>query len=128
MDWTYKNKKITDIVPGKIGFIYIITELDTGKKYIGKKNFYFGKGKKQKESDWKKYWGSNKELKSNIKNNPSNYKRHIIMFCERAKELSYREAELLFKHKVLESNKYYNSNILGKFYTRDLLKTRNMSE
>jgi len=31
MDWTYKNKKITEIVKGKIGFIYIITELDTGK-------------------------------------------------------------------------------------------------
>ena len=56
------------------GFVYVITNLTNQKKYIGKKFFWSLKrkqvNKKKKritvESDWKKYWGSNDELKKDI--------------------------------------------------------------
>ena len=89
MSWTYKGetiKEITDFPPNSHGFVYVITHLPSKKKYIGKKILYFSKkvkiGKRElakmqdlvgrrptyklaiKESDWKNYYGSQKELKS----------------------------------------------------------------
>jgi hypothetical protein len=51
--WTYKGEIVEDI-GNYIGFVYMITNLRTERKYIGKKNFYFSKtkqlkGKKKKE-------------------------------------------------------------------------------
>ena len=64
MSWLYEDKPIED-PQGYWGFIYIITNLSTNKKYIGKKQFYFKKYKTVKgkrkgymaESDWKQYRG-----------------------------------------------------------------------
>ena len=73
--WTY-NDKLYDTTPEDYqGFVYIITEFDTGKKYIGKKNFWRPKilpknSKRARrvrtrvESDWKIYYGSNKEIQA----------------------------------------------------------------
>ena len=36
------------------------------------------------------------------------------------KELTYREFEQLVINQVLEKEEYYNDNILGKFYRKDL--------
>ena len=75
MTWFYEDKpieKIEDIpVEKAIGFIYIITQLSTGKRYLGKKlltkssrKTINGKTKKTRtESDWKTYWSSSPELK-----------------------------------------------------------------
>ena len=57
-----------------IGFVYMVTDKETGMKYIGKKGFFSKvtkpplKGKKRKrrslkESDWKKYCGSSEAVK-----------------------------------------------------------------
>ena len=87
VNWTYKNQEVTEISDfpdDTYGFVYSITHLPTGKKYIGKKILYFTRKVKLtkkdllqyegvvgrrpsyklaiKESDWKTYWGSNKEL------------------------------------------------------------------
>ena len=69
MSWTYQQQLVEEIPEGVIGFVYLITNLTTGQKYIGKKLAQFKrtkpplKGKKLKrrsvvESDWRDYWGS----------------------------------------------------------------------
>ena len=38
--WYYNNKEIgDDDIQGYVSFVYRITNLETGKQYIGKKNF-----------------------------------------------------------------------------------------
>ena len=68
--WTYEGQPFTsDMISDNVGFVYQITNLQNGKKYIGKKWFWSTKklpplkGKKRKrtvkkESDWMKYFGS----------------------------------------------------------------------
>ena len=72
--WTFNGKPFTsEDIKSYVGFVYLITELDTNKKYIGRKYFYQlrktkGKSKRvRSESDWKKYYGSSKELLEQIK-------------------------------------------------------------
>ena len=115
------------------GFVYIITNLETNKKYIGKKFFHHTKklpplkGMKRKrtvvkESDWKTYYGSSNILKEELKQHGKDkFKREIIKLCTNKKELTYWETKLQFAYGVLEKpDEYYNDNILGKFFTRDL--------
>lgn len=133
--WVYDNKvieSIDDIPSGSVGFIYEVTHIPSGKKYIGKKALYHKKtkpplkGYKRKrvefvESDWKSYYGSHEEVKSLLKEVGSEiFKREIVEFSKSKKRLSYLETKYLFQREVLENqDKYFNSNILGKFYPRD---------
>ena len=116
------------------GFVYIITNLETNKKYIGKKFFHHTKklpplkGMKRKrtvvkESDWKTYYGSSNILKEELnQHGKDKFKREIIKLCTNKKELTYWETKLQFAYGVLEKpDEYYNDNILGKFFTRDLV-------
>lgn len=133
--WVYDNKvieSIDDIPSDSVGFIYEVTHIPSGKKYIGKKALYHKKtrpplkGYKRKriefvESDWKSYYGSHEEVKSLLKEVGSEiFKREIMEFSKSKKRLSYLETKYLFQREVLENqDKYFNSNILGKFYPRD---------
>ena len=116
------------------GFVYLVTNLESGKKYIGKKFFHHTKklpplkGMKRKrtvvkESDWKTYYGSSNILKEELKQHGKDkFKREIIKLCTNKKELTYWETKLQFAYGVLEKpDEYYNDNILGKFFTRDLV-------
>ena len=76
LNWIYKEQDFTeDMIGEDYGFVYVITNQVTGKKYIGKKFFYSAKtkqikGKKKKikvPSDWQTYYGSNEELKNYFK-------------------------------------------------------------
>jgi hypothetical protein len=115
------------------GFVYIITNLEINKKYIGKKFFHHTKklpplkGMKRKrtvikESDWQSYYGSSNILKEELKQHGKDkFKREIIKLCTNKKELTYWETKLQFAYGVLEKpDEWYNDNILGKFFTRDL--------
>ena len=84
--WFYNNVEFTD-VGEYVGFVYLITNITNDRKYIGKKNFYFSKsrivkGKRKRtkvESDWKNYYGSNKELQEDVETlGPHNFKREIL--------------------------------------------------
>lgn len=133
--WTHKNKTIEsleDVPKDAIGFIYEITHNPTNKRYIGKKILHHNKklpplkGKKRarrviKESDWKTYYGSNDEIKSMIKEGKqSEFTRKILIFATSKKQLSYLEAKEQFKRDVLERDDYFNTNILGRFYSKDV--------
>lgn len=115
------------------GFIYKIEHLSSGKKYIGKKQLMSHrtlpplKGQKRKrkivkESDWKTYYGSQKEIKQLVKENKGDgFHREILQFCFTKKQLTYYELKWQFAEGVLESEDYLNDNLLGKFFKKDLI-------
>lgn len=150
--WTYNKKEIreiADLPEGTYGFIYKITHIPSGKKYIGKKVLFFERNvplsKKQvdalkeerkqegkkgktptktktvKESDWKTYYGSQKEIKELVKqSNSSDIIREILHIVPSKKLLTYFETKCLFIEGVVENqNEYINDNILGKFFRKD---------
>ena len=102
-DWTYNDKPFLDTPEEYQGFVYCITEIDTSKKYIGKKNLWAPKvlpiTKKRKrrvktrvESDWRKYYGSSLEVKLLVEQKGfDNYKREILKLCVSKGEMSYWE-------------------------------------
>ena len=132
--WLYENKEYDETPEEYQGFVYVITELDTGKKYIGKKNFWRPKvlpknSKRNRrvrtrvESDWRKYFGSNKEVQALVESNGiENYKREILRLCKTKGEMSYYEAKLQFENDVLLRDDYYNEFIGCKIHSRHLKK------
>ena len=130
--WNYKQKEFTeDQINDYVGFVYEITNLINDKKYIGKKLFKFSrtktvKGKKKKtkiSSDWADYYGSNEELKMDVKTlGFDKFKREILYLCKSKGECNYYEASEQFKNKVLESDPYYNSWISVKVHKSHVKK------
>ena len=134
--WLYKNKEINsieDMPADTFGFVYLVTHTPSGKKYLGKKQLISNrtlpplKGQKkkrkiQKESDWKTYYGSQTEVKQLVKESKDKleFVREIIIFTSTKKQLTYFETKLQFVNEVLENDEYLNSNILGKFFRKDL--------
>jgi len=80
------------------------------------------KKKVQKESDWKTYYGSQSEIKQLIKDGKEKeFERRILQFAFSPKHLTYLETKYLFSLEVLENpNVFYNDNILGKFFRKDI--------
>jgi len=122
-DWTYQGNIIESIPDGYEGFVYLITNTTNNMKYIGKKLAKFKttkpplKGRKNKrrghkESDWRTYWGSSDHLIADVKTlGEDAFTREILEYCATRGVMSYIEAELQFKHKVLLSDEYYNGII-----------------
>jgi len=126
--WFYNGEYIDN--PGDyVGFVYQITNQTNGRKYIGKKNFYFSKtrtikGKKKRskvESDWQDYYGSNKELAADVKElGKENFKREILKLCKFKGEMSYFELKEQMLRNVLETDDYYNSWVSGKIHKKHI--------
>lgn len=125
--WTYQGKEIFDEeIEGYSGFVYIITNTKNNKKYIGKKLFNFTRTKKtkgkrnkkvKKASDWRTYFGSNKELLEDVKlQGEQDFKREILKLCKNKGTTNYWEMKYQIKHEVLESDKYYNDWIMVKVH------------
>lgn len=122
--WSYQGIEFNETPEQYQGFVYIITELDTGMKYIGKKFFWspkvlpITKTRKKRvrtriESDWRDYFGSSKEVQLLVEQKgSSNFKREILKLCKTKGECSYWEAKLQFEYDVLlKPTEYYNSFI-----------------
>ena len=128
-NWTYQGSVVEELPEDCTGFVYIITNLVSGRKYIGKKLAKFSKttyktitlknGKKKKkkirskiDSDWQEYYGSSVELTKDIDTlGKENFSREILYYCKSKAETSYVEAREQFDRKVLESDDYYNGHI-----------------
>ena len=124
----FLSKDINDLY----GFVYLITNIQSGRKYIGRKYFWqfrTPRGKKRKvksESDWKKYYGSCPELKDDIKLlGKQNFSRVILSLHSTKGKTNYEETRQLFTNNVLTESldtgvpRYYNSNILSRYYRKD---------
>ena len=108
--WTYLERTFDSSDVGDyFGFVYEITNLLNGRRYIGRKYFWSfrtPKGKKRKvkqESDWKKYYGSCPELKEDIiKYGKQNFSRTIIRSLHKTKgKTNFEETRQLFGNNVL---------------------------
>lgn len=121
----WKLKEGLDFNENAFGFIYEITNntFSVPKKYIGKKQCVSRvkrkplKGKKrnridQKESDWKTYTGSSKELNEDIiKYGKENFSFTILEWCNSKFELGYKEIKLQLLNDVILNENYYNGII-----------------
>jgi len=121
--WTcYGTEK--SFVPNedKFGFVYIITNTKNGKAYVGCKQYYIGKSKKQ--SRWQTYMGSSKYLNEDIKKIGKKYFTfEVIAEYKNKRSLRYYEMYYQVKWNVLTATvegsdkpAFYNSYVGGKFY------------
>jgi hypothetical protein len=125
--WYFNGQEFDEVDKKYEGFVYLITNLENGMKYIGKKHFWERRknaktGRRQtKESDWRKYFGSCDQLKEDVKSLGENkFKREILYLCPHKKSMSYYETYEQFKRNVLLDEAYYNTNIEGKFYSSEV--------
>jgi hypothetical protein len=127
--WLFEGNQIEQLPEDCIGFVYLITNTVTGRKYIGKKLAKFSKttyktvklknGTKKKkkirgkiESDWQTYYGSSDELTKDVETlGADKFTREILHYCNSKALTSYLEAKEQFDRKVLESDDYYNGHI-----------------
>ena len=127
MTWCYNGQAVTQLPEDVVGFVYLITNITTGKMYVGKKLAKFAKTtykvvklkngtKKRKKirskinSDWQDYFGSSDELnKDVILLGQDSFKREILRYCKSKSEMSYYEAKYQFDNDVLlNEDKWYN--------------------
>ena len=124
-----------------VGFVYLITNITSGRKYIGKKLAKFSKStykmvklkngtKKKKrikskiDSDWQEYYGSSPNLQKDIDTlGQENFSREILYYCKSKAECSYIEAREQFARRVLESDDYYNGHIQVRVHGSHILKS-----
>ena len=139
IDADYENPWFFEGVPflseninDNFGFVYLITNIQNNRKYIGRKYFWSfrtPKGKKRKvksESDWKKYYGSCPELKEDIEQfGRQNFSRIILSLHKTKGKTNFEETRRLFTNNVLTealddgTPAWYNSNILNRYFRKD---------
>lgn len=120
-EWRYNGGLVKDEdLKENYGFVYLIENLVSGRKYIGKKLLWFKKtriykGRKKRylaPSDWRIYWGSNQQLNEDIqKLGHDNFRRTVLKWCKTKGECNYWEAKYQFDRNVLLDESYYNDLI-----------------
>lgn len=118
--WLYNSFPFEEIPETAYGYVYLITNTITGRKYIGKKLFWFRKtkvlkGKKKRikvESDWREYWSSSDEVKKDVETlGTDKFIREILHICPNKGSCNYLEAREQMDRRVLETEDYYNGQI-----------------
>ena len=118
MTWLFNESPFTEVPKGFAGFVYLITNKETGRKYLGRKYFTTKRKPKKgarrvtKESDWRNYWSSSIPLQEEVFNNEDNYIREILVLYKTRGDVNYMETKLLWKYNVLEDDMYYKPKSL----------------
>ena len=146
MSWLFESKTIEVLPEDCVGFVYVITNNITGRRYIGKKLAKFsrttyktvklknGKKKRKKirgkiESDWQTYYGSNEQLNKDVAQlGNENFTREILYYCRSKAECSYIEAREQFSRRVLESDDWYNGHIQVRVHGNHIKKIKSGQE
>ena len=110
-----------------VGFVYLITNTETGKKYIGKKRFKkvqtYQKNKKKRrrmvESDWKEYTGSNDQLNEDVANGHT-IRKEILHLCTSLGWCSYYETLEILQRNAIQDDAYYNNWVSCKIHRKHL--------
>jgi len=134
--WLLEGKpydpKFEDIPPEYVGFVYRITDTETGEMYIGQKRFRKTKTlpitktrKRRKktlvESDWRTYHSSSEVIKENVSQGFSGrYKREILRFGYSKGDLNYLEMLEQIECNVLFDTKYLNGIINVRIHQRHI--------
>ena len=129
--WLWQGQPfiLEDLDWSPFGFVYLISNRITGKKYVGRK--YFGsirrlkvRGKKnrtimRKPSDWENYWGSSKYLQEDVvKYGEENFTREILSLHESRADVNYHELKEQILRDVLVDPDYINENIACRYYRK----------
>jgi hypothetical protein len=140
MTWYFQNNLVEELPTDIVGFVYCITNLSNGRKYIGKKLAKFSKttykvvtlknGTKKKkriksliDSDWREYYGSSVELNNDVALlGRDKFTREILHYCKSKAECSYIELREQMERRVLENADYYNGIIQVKIHKNHLKK------
>jgi hypothetical protein len=138
-EWLYNGKTYDpteEELNELVGFVYIITEVENGMMYIGKKLFWKTKilpiTKKRKrrrrtvvQSDWRDYFSSNKTIVEEVSTKSGDaYRREILHLCMSKGECSYKEAREQFDREVLLRDDYRNGIINCRINAKHLNKMR----
>jgi hypothetical protein len=135
--WIYKGKDFTESDYEKIadeitGFVYVITDTETGERYIGQKHtkktktLPITKTRKRRkkslvESDWRSYYSSSSIIQQAISEGLSDrYTREILRFGYSKGDLSYLEMLEQIKCNVLIDPKYLNGIINVRIHQKHL--------
>lgn len=126
MIWMYEGKEFDpqyEELESWVGFVYLITEKETGMKYVGKKFFHKKKTlpitktrKRRKhlrvESDWRDYFGSSVKVQELLEENGADsFDREILRLCKTKGDCAYYETKEQFDREVLYRDDYYNGII-----------------
>lgn len=123
-EWIFPKHIDQSVCDTHYGFVYLITNTQTGRMYVGRKYFTAKKGKRRVQSDWRSYWGSCKPLLDEIAQiGKSHFKREILSVHMKRGEVNYAEVEEQIKRDVLTalmpdgSRAYYNGNIMNRWFS-----------
>lgn len=139
--WLFEGSEITELPDDKVGFVYLITNLVSGRQYIGKKLSKFSKvkykvitqkngTKKRKkirskiDSDWQTYWSSSPEVQADVRTlGEDKFRREILYFADSKGSLSYLEAREQFARQALENpTNWYNGIIQCRIHRSHVVK------
>lgn len=135
MTWFLGDKEFDEnLIGDNVGFVYIISNLVSGRKYVGQKKWFsttrkkMANGKKKKKvapSDWKSYFGSNAELQEDVKAfGKDKFHREILHICPSKSIMNYLELQEQMDRRVMLSDSYYNAFVGGKINKKHLTKLR----
>ena len=120
--WIYKKKKLNEAPKDMHGFVYMITNKEADRKYIGRKYLESARrvkvaGKKRRKivktpTNWKIYTGSSKPLNKDIeKLGKGKFKFEILVFGETKGQVNYLEENVHHRLHVVAREEYYNDCI-----------------
>ena len=130
MNWMYLGEEVVEAPAFASGFVYRVINNINGRMYIGQKKLLTSQIKRKagkrnkriiKESDWRNYWGSNKELLEDIQYyGEANFTREILLWCKSKGDMNYYELKYQMIEEVLEKEQYYNVYVGSRIHANHL--------